>query len=499
MALHALAQRLAVRTWALVTSKSSLLSGPLTPSTEHVSANFNARLILDYARQFVGRKAVEQTSSIARVANPAKTLRQVADKSWKSAFPSPVLKPVPWVAVASLMAWLFPSTMQDIYYLDGGSTLAHLFLDTACPGHNLQDGQSIHFMTHFLSRIKLLTLLSPFLLFLVPRGDQLDGDEVAWLENTLVAAVLRLPDNEWPQNWDFLSQSLLRVAFKRAVIDDPKNGSLTSTYILEQLLEKRKLLPPEQSISSTILVICNELYPRYYFTRDFNKGMNVSKILYHELEKLETGNIPEQKSLALFQMAACCNMKGDAKLAEEYLRAAFSFLKFEKLPPHRFKEHLLRLIALSYHHQLIEVPPTDAFKFLVFARKFYKELDSKMKNFSSDNPWNRIIDDIEAQGKAQFDESKELAQVEHSVESATQEEQMAKLLAINEWINDIAKNPKYSTREKVAALRTLILQFNLSEKEQNNLKIFIRKFRASAAIPDNFEPNPKKSVPPHLS
>lgn len=329
---------------------------------------------------------------------------------------------------------------------------------------------------------------------LVTRGEEKTGDDVNWIENTLVAAILRLPDKEWPANWDFLAQSMLRVAFHRGNGYDPKNGKLTTEYILEQLLEKRKLLPETVDSASIAVVACTELYRRYYVSRQYKKAIELSKTHFEALNSLESGQIVEQQSLVIFQMAACYNMLRDRKLAEDHLRAAFSFLQLEKLPPHRFKAHLIRLISLCHHHQLIDGTPSGSYPFLIFARAFYDELNTKLAGLVVDNPWNRIIDDIEVQLKQNLADTKDMIETQRSMAMDIENEGIRKAQAVAEWTEEIAPNPNYTINDKIAALRTLVLQFELTEKEHSNLKKLIRMVRAANALPEDFVPSSKKST-----
>lgn len=320
------------------------------------------------------------------------------------------------------------------------------------------------------------------------------GSHIGWLESTLVAAILRLPDEFWPANWDFLAQSMLRVAFKRVDDDDPRIGLLTTTYILEQLLEKRKLLPNTQRASSVTIIACTELYKRLFADKEYDKAISVSKIHLKELSNVQGKQVAEQMSLVYFQLAACSNMQGKVDDAQKYLTGAFSCFQLDKLPPRRFMAHLKNLIALCHYHQLFDRPPEGkSFEFFQFARMFYEKLDVLLPGLKVDHPWKVMIANIEAEMEEQATETQENIELEQDMEQRLQTQRVERMQAASDWMQYVGANPDFTARQKIAALRCMILQFDLSPEETKRLNTIIRHMRAVEKIPADFVPSPKKT------
>lgn len=489
MSLHAFAQRLSTRALTLFSSKAWSFG-----SLEPVSGPFNVALSRWTVLGSFGHKLLYSSISIIpRVVintKAARSLHHTAENAWRSTISRKYFKHLPVLVTASIVGWIFPSTMDEVYYVDKSRTYS-----------TISASGTVKAVLQVPSNICLIcsctnspSVLISIFIFTVTRSEDNVTDHVLWVENTLMTTILRLPNKEWPENWDFLAQCMLRVAFRRGAADDPQNGTLTTQYILEQVLEKRKLLPPTVDATAITIIACTELYRRYYVKKEFKKAIELSKLHFHALEKLLSNNITEQQSLVVFQLAVCNNMLGEKKLAEEHLRAAFSFLQLRKLPPQRFKQHLLRLIALCYNHQLIDTPPKDSFPFLSYARSFYEELNKKLSGLEADHPWNRIIDDLESELKKNLIETQDMIETQRELAEQVEKESMTKAMAVAEWTDTIAPNPNYTINEKVAALRTLLLQFELSDKEAKALKELIRKFRAANALDDDFVPSEKKST-----
>lgn len=323
----------------------------------------------------------------------------------------------------------------------------------------------------------------------------------------MIAEALRLPDSEWIENWDFLLQTLLATVSRRAEMDDPANGRLTATAILEQLVEKRAVLPPEKDVTYTALYLYQSLYLRYFVRHDWDKAIALSKLHLNELKNLDIGHVPEQESMVWYQMATCENLRGHTKEAQQDLQMAFSFLVPETLPPHRFKQHLLNLIELCHRHDMFEqpvrrqieddsTPPVEALSFLSAAKHFYDTLGKQFPNLQSDTPWERIIDGLETTMEAQMTDAKEDVTLERNVDVTIGRSQMDRLLRIQYWMDNIVSNPKYTPKQRIYALKKLMRDSkDLSPTEIERLNRFLRTLRAVAELPQEYTPKDPSERP----
>ena len=283
---------------------------------------------------------------------------------------------------------------------------------------------------------------------------------------------------------------MLQIAMRRGGEDDPDNGRFTGTFIMEKLLEKRRLLPPDQESHAVGIIACTELYRSYLMRGEIDKALEISKAHLAELMTTPVSNAAENKSLVFFQIAVCNNFKGDSKQAEYYLKGAFNALKLDTLPPHRFKKHLMSLITLCHHHQLIENKSPNAFPFLNFAYNFYKNLDKALPNLQISLPWNSIIEQIELETKEHISDAQVAVEAQGGMKENVASDQNRKAMAINDWIEMVGTNPNYSIKYKAAALRAIVLQFDLSDKEIRQLNAFVRKIQAAEALVQNFDAEP---------
>jgi len=308
----------------------------------------------------------------------------------------------------------------------------------------------------------------------------------------MISEALRLPDAEWTANWEFLAQLLLAVVNRRGNEDDPANGRLTATFLLEKLVEKRALLPGDMDVTYTALYLYQALYMRLFLSKQWEKALALSNRHLVELERVDVGHVPEQKSMVWYQMAVCEDMIGHSMEAQEYLKNAFSVFKPEALPPHRFKEHLLNMIELCHRHDMFEKPQTvgdvKSAPFLSAAKHLYETLSSQITNLRTDHPWERIIDNLEKTMEEQLGEARENMTLDRNADRAIMETHRDRLLRLRHWMQNIVSNPNYTPKQRIAALKQLMMENDLSPTEVERLDKFIRKLRAVAELPEDYVP-----------
>jgi hypothetical protein len=306
--------------------------------------------------------------------------------------------------------------------------------------------------------------------------------------NLLLANVFLLPDDDFAANWGFLSQLVLSHALHRAAQEYEYYGHFKSDYILERLLQRRKRLPPDVDATIITIVVCQELFKSYFIKGKYINGLRVLEQQLEEIGRLEVGSVPEQASFVCIQMASCHNMLRHKEEALKWLAKSFSYLTFQNLPPHRFKAHLLVLLEHCLMHDRLENPHSDSLSFVPAAHSFYKLLAQEIEQLEVDNPWDRIMEQMEDQLKSRIAEAHKKQREAEVQATSEQQKRLDSAIKFNAFLRDVGNNPNLTYKQKLVALRKMFETEELSAEETKEMNKVMRTLFALDALGDDYVP-----------
>lgn len=339
------------------------------------------------------------------------------------------------------------------------------------------------------------------------------------MENMLVSFLMWLPDSDWIENWDYCMQTLMRISLSRMDEDDPIYGPFTSMVIEELILSKRKLLPPDMDVSTAMIIMYNQLARQYTEARKWQSLIALSKIHLDELRHVAVGQVPEQKSLVLLQMAGAFNLSHDPEMAKETLDRCLNVFQLEHLPPHRFKAHLINIVELCYNHDRIEIPrflgmhfnsatgqwdlsvrsdgsqspsslSTSTIKcisFLEHVEEWYATLQAQLPSVLYDFPWSHLMRSVETQVEKTLDETRKQMSEAEIEEKKLRDHQMIVAQRSAFYFNKVLTDPKYTPKERIIILQKLMEDSVLSQEQVDQMRAFIRKLRVAEALQDDYK------------
>lgn len=350
-------------------------------------------------------------------------------------------------------------------------------------------------------------------------------DEVK-LENMLLSFMIWLPDSDWISNWEYLMQTMMRIALSRENDRNPAFGNFTSRFIQEQIVTKRKLLPADQNVAVGMNTVYVNLTKLYLFDEAWAEMVTLIRQHIDELKNLEIGQVPEQISTAYFRMATAYNFMHDLENAKATLDRCFGVFHLQKLPPHRFKAHLLNIIELCYHHDRSEQPHflgihfdrdsgkwvsieknTDqdqqakpnhksnstanikpTLSFLSYAQLWYESLQQELPTIHLDHPWSSILEGLDARIMQQLEETKKQLESEGEIGNMMAENERIAHEKIRYYLNEILANPLYTPKQRISALKKILEDHAITEEEEKGVRDLIRKIRVAVAIPQDYVP-----------
>lgn len=339
----------------------------------------------------------------------------------------------------------------------------------------------------------MLTLPSSFVVNRLEMNPS--GDQVIY-QNVQIAAIFGLSNREWIDNWDFLMQTLLHYADKRAGNpNSDAHGGLSAAVILEKILEKRKLLPEKFDATIPCIVAVQRLEQIYTVDKRWEDVIRVGKLHLEEVQRLETGRVPEQASNVCMSMAVGANMLGRGKEAEQYLDQAWSYLALENLPPHRFKAQLYALIERAHHSQLLDRPPEGSLNLLQYAYTRFLKLADDIPHLEHDHPWERIIEGIQTSLEEQLKLTETRVRQKAKQKRDFSRKQAQTMKSIEHYFSDYVNNPDATPEQRIHALEELSQIPSLSATERQKIQRMLRRIRALQALGDDYSPIPMDQRP----